>query len=180
MGGYRHQCAMEGSGCKPTLQELVHYPMHAMIINAFTCCEIAERAVASEKRPIVDLGKGERETVGKREGGNRAPITDGDHHPLTVERFNTQTQPLQLRAVKIPQLAFVEKVGNGKFPVKPEGRLEQLPALEVDQNRSVGDKDAHAGQGVCVCSIAALSWRTLKRSNSAALASDRVPSASAL
>lgn len=80
----------------------------------------------------------------------------------------------------IAQLALVEKIGDSEFPTEREGGFKELAALQVDQDRCVGDEDAHEGQGVGACSIAALSCPTLSRSNSAALVSDTTPSASAL
>src|ERR1019366_7958078 len=48
--------------------QLVEHPEDTVIVDRLAGGELAQRAVAGEQRPVVDLGERQREAVGERQG----------------------------------------------------------------------------------------------------------------
>ena len=58
------------------IQKLINNPEDTVIFDRLDGGELAQRAVAGEQRPIVDLGERQREAVGKRQGRDPGLITN--------------------------------------------------------------------------------------------------------
>ncbi len=134
----------------PAIGELIEYPEYTMNLDAFGNCEFAEAAIARQKNPFARFSESKCEGVRHRQ---RCITTTNDCRPRKLCRLqdlNAETQLRQFVAKIALEFSIVKKVRHCEFERQSKQVFDEPRALQIDQNRSVGNEDSHEPQSLSI------------------------------
>ena len=140
-------------------EHAVEQPEDSVARDVFTFRYLPQLGVTGQQRPAVGFRECQREGVRQRQPRTGSSVLDGEGHPVAVECFYPHAALPHVFTAEGLQFAFVEQVGFGEV----EAKIYAGPVPSVP-----------GGSSMRRCRT-----RTETPSNSAALASETPPSASA-
>ena len=132
-------CSITYAGCL----DAVEYPQNAMDDEPFRLRDRPEHAVAGQKRPLPPLRQGESERIGYGQSFLGAAQLRSTADFIAIEGFDDDAKCAKPRAEFGVKLAFEEEVGDYQAVIELERSFEQIAAIKVDDDRSVGNQDRH-------------------------------------
>lgn len=126
--------------------ELIKHPEHTVHVELLGYSQVAQCAVPGQERPASRFGECERERV---RGGQPRVLTVQHRRSAEFgggERFNTKPKGDEPIAERPRQLALIEQIRYRELEGQAEHFLKKAGALQVDQDRRIGDEDPHVSR----------------------------------
>jgi len=123
--------------------DLVEHPQCSVALNGASDSSVAHQSVAAQQHPLPRLGEAEGCSVDRGEAKPFSPDRVRRRDFVTSQEFYAQSELNELGATILFELLLIEKIGNDKIVSELKRRCPKIGALQIDQNRGVGNNNFH-------------------------------------